>query len=43
MARQSRSQKDTIERVMHAFKEGELEQKGGRSMTKQELEQALAR
>lgn len=29
MAKQSRAQKDTVERVMHEFKEGELKQNGG--------------
>ena len=30
MAKQSRAQQETIERVMHEFKHGELEQRGGR-------------
>ena len=40
MARQSKSQKDTIERVMHEFKEGELTQKGGRHI--KDRKQAVA-
>ncbi|MCL4768179.1 MAG: hypothetical protein KJZ80_18315 [Hyphomicrobiaceae bacterium] len=32
MAKQSRPQKKTIERVMHEFKHGELERRGGRKV-----------
>lgn len=32
MAKQSRPQKKTIERVMHEYKHGELEQRGGRKV-----------
>lgn len=32
MAKQSRAQQETIERVMHEFKHGELEQRGGRKV-----------
>lgn len=30
MARQSKAQKETVERVMHEYKHGELEQRNGR-------------
>lgn len=40
MARQTKSQKGTIERVMHEFKQGELEQKGGRKI--KDRKQAVA-
>jgi Family of unknown function (DUF6496) len=32
MARQSRAQKETVERVMHEFRQGELEMRGGRKV-----------
>jgi hypothetical protein len=32
MAKQSKAQKDTVERVMHEFKEGELRIRGGRKV-----------
>jgi hypothetical protein len=32
MAKQSKAQKDTVERVMHEFKHGELKQAGGRKV-----------
>jgi hypothetical protein len=32
MAKQSKAQKDTMERVMHEFKHGELEMRGGRKV-----------
>lgn len=32
MAKQSKAQKDTVERVMHEFKHGELEAAGGRKV-----------
>ena len=32
MAKQSRPQKQTVERVMHEYKHGELERKGGRKV-----------
>lgn len=32
MAKQSKAQKQTVERVMHEFKHGELERKGGRKV-----------
>lgn len=40
MARQSKAQQDTIERVMHEFKEGELETSGGRKV--KDRKQAIA-
>lgn len=35
MAKQSKEQKETVERVMHEFKHGELETAGGRKVTSQ--------
>jgi Family of unknown function (DUF6496) len=32
MARQSKAQQETVERVMHEFKHGELESSGGRKV-----------
>ena len=32
MAKQSKAQKETVERVMHEFKHGELKMKGGRKV-----------
>ena len=32
MAKQSKQQKDTMERVMHEFKHGELKMRGGRKV-----------
>ena len=32
MAKQSKAQKETVERVMHEFKHGELKQAGGRKV-----------
>ncbi|ACA19809.1 conserved hypothetical protein [Methylobacterium sp. 4-46] len=40
MARTTPAQKQTIERVMHAFKEGDLAQNGGRPVT--DPKQAIA-
>ena len=40
MARPSKTQKETIERVMHAFKEGELESSSGREV--KDRKQAIA-
>lgn len=42
MARQSKAQKDTVERVMHEFKEGELETAGGRKVRSRKQAIAIA-
>lgn len=42
MARQSKTQKDTVERVMHEFKEGELETGAGRKVKSRQQAIAIA-
>ena len=42
MAKQSPEQKETVERVMHEFKHGELKQKGGRKITNPKQAVAIA-
>jgi hypothetical protein len=42
MPRQSKAQKDTVERVMHEFKEGELETAGGRKVKNPKQAVAIA-
>lgn len=42
MAKQSKAQKDTVERVMHEFKEGELETAGGRKVRNRKQAIAIA-
>lgn len=39
---QDKDEKDTIERVMHAFKEGELKSGGGKPVRKREQAIAIA-
>jgi hypothetical protein len=42
MAKESRAQKKTIERVMHEFKHGELESRGGREVKNRKQAVAIA-
>lgn len=42
MARQSKAQKETVERVMHEFKEGELETGAGRKVKSRKQAIAIA-
>lgn len=42
MAKQSKAQKDTVERVMHEFKEGELESGSGRKVKSRRQAIAIA-
>jgi hypothetical protein len=42
MARQSKAQKKTVERVMHEFKHGELERRGGRKVKSRRQAVAIA-
>jgi hypothetical protein len=42
MAKQSKAQKDTVERVMHEFKEGELRIRGGRKVRNPKQAVAIA-
>ena len=42
MARQSKGQKETVERVMHEYKHGELKQAGGRKVKSRKQAVAIA-